>query len=54
MMSQDFDYQSFNPSEGPFESFVHIDISKQYTYVSDLPESITSQFDNCFIDKTLT
>ena len=54
MMSQDFDYQSFNPSEGPFESFAHIDISKQYTYVSDLPESITSQFDNCYIDKTLT
>lgn len=31
-----------------------IKVEKQYTYVSDLPESITSQFDNSYIDKTLT
>ena len=34
--------------------FYPINIGKEYTFVSDLPESITSQFDNCYIDKTLT
>ena len=34
--------------------FPVIEIDNDITFVSDLPESITSQFDNCYIDKTLT
>ena len=34
--------------------FPLFNIGKEYTFVSDLPESITSQFDNSYIDKTLT
>ena len=34
--------------------FYPITIDKEYNFVSELPESITSQFDNCYIDKTLT
>ena len=34
--------------------FPLINIGKEYTFVSDLPESVTSQFDNSYIDKTLT
>lgn len=34
--------------------FPLIAIGNNMTFVSDLPESITSQFDNCYIDKTLT
>lgn len=31
-----------------------INISKDFKYVSELPDEILSKFDNCYIDKTLT